>query len=351
MKKFLVRATLFLIPVILLHIFTFLFYRTDKGDLIDVGYIMSLFPHYTDIFKEEYKQDIHFTKIDVHKDQSDFNIFTMGDSFSEQDNYGYKNYLGAYPGMRVLHFDDRWHWGVSSFQELGKLINGDFFDNKKIKYVILESVERNLVSLAQIVDPNQKQTTEELGKIIEEKKEVKIPEEHFIFPSDRIVKFPLYNILYFFDDNAYLSETYRVKLKNKMFSAGFGDLLFLKDEITLTNANNDKAGMVATSNLFNYFSDKLAQKGIKLIVLICPDKYDIYYDYMVNNKDYPRPTVLNYMDTVNKKYLYVHAKDLLSDAVKTQKDLYLYGDTHWSPWAAKLVAANLYKIITTDSKQ
>lgn len=42
-----------------------------------------------------------------------------------------------------------------------------------------------------------------------------------------------------------------------------------------------------------------------------------------------------------KAYTYVDSKTLLSKAVKKYKDLYFYDDTHWSPIAAKLVAAEI----------
>lgn len=51
------------------------------------------------------------------------------------------------------------------------------------------------------------------------------------------------------------------------------------------------------------------------------------------------------MDKMPKKYLYVNSKQILSDAIIKQKDVYFYDDTHWSPWASKLIANEIHNII------
>jgi len=78
-----------------------------------------------------------------------------------------------------------------------------------------------------------------------------------------------------------------------------------------------------------------------------PDKYDIYYDYIINKSKYPKPLFLEYLAEMQKNYLYVDSKKILSNSIKQKKDIYYYDDTHWSPFAAKIISDELSKLIKT----
>ena len=97
----------------------------------------------------------------------------------------------------------------------------------------------------------------------------------------------------------------------------------------------------------NDLSHKLKSKGIQLIVLPCPDKYDIYHDY-ITNRQYPKPMFFEYLNRMSKEYFYVNSKTILTNAIKQQKDIYFYDDTHWSPWASELIANDIFKLVKSD---
>ena len=103
MKKFIIKALLFSWPIVFLFLFTLVFYVTNKGDLIRVGYIINK-GDYRSIFKNELEQAILFSKVSTINQNTPqkFTVLTIGDSFSEQFGFGYKNYL-AKKNISVLH--------------------------------------------------------------------------------------------------------------------------------------------------------------------------------------------------------------------------------------------------------
>ena len=94
----------------------------------------------------------------------------------------------------------------------------------------------------------------------------------------------------------------------------------------------------------------LSQKGITLIVLPSPDKYGVYYEFIQNKANYPRPLFFDQMDGMEKDYIYINSKKILTNAVNNKRDIYFFDDTHWSPWGSKLIARELATIISSNNK-
>ena len=144
MKKFIVKIVLFSLPIAFLYLFTLVFYATDKGDLIRVGYIIDK-GDYRSIFKEELEQNFFYTllsKTNLNKSKK-FTVLTLGDSFSGQKGYGYKNYL-AQKNISVLHFDR--FLNKNPLETAYGILNGDLLNNIKVEYIIIQSVEREIVN-------------------------------------------------------------------------------------------------------------------------------------------------------------------------------------------------------------
>ncbi len=112
--------------------------------------------------------------------------------------------------------------------------------------------------------------------------------------------------------------------------------------------NNDVESVFNLNKELNDLSNKLKEKGVKLIVLPSPDKYDFYYDNIVDYKEYPKPLFFDHLDKMPKDYLYVNSKQILRDEMKNKKDIYFYDDTHWSPWASQIIAKELAEIIASN---
>ncbi len=360
MKKLIIKVVLFLSPIMFLEVFTFLFYSTDNGDLCRMGYIAYI-SDYSQIFKKEYEQKVYYTKIsdvDLSK-KNKFTVLTIGDSFSEQEAIGYQNYLSKNGSISVLHYED--YLNINPIQTLYGILNGDLLDSLNVNYIVLQSVERSFVDRAKGIDFNKKVYSDSLMKLINARRgplkainnSVKKKQNHIKkegnmdkFFTDRIFKFPLYNLLYCFDDNAYDSPTYKVRTTKNLFSGNKNELLFYTDDLPQAKINNDVDSLFKLNNELNYLANKLKNKGIKLIVLPCPDKFDMYYDYIVNKEKYVKPLFFQNLMKMPKNYLFLNAKQILGAEINRKNDIYYYDDTHWSPYGALLIADELARLIS-----
>jgi len=220
MKKFILRVTLFLSPVILAFAITESLFNTDKGDLLKVGYIADIITYdRPQIFKDEFNRKkffTYFSELDFSKKQK-FKTLVIGDSFSEQGNFGFTNYLAESTANPLLYLDRNLH--DNPFQTLAGILNGDLIDSIKVDFIVLQSVER-AIALRTDIDDSAILTIDSLIKTKEAlKSAVPIGSNKVdkLF-SDRILKFITINLGYTFDDNAFYSETYIVKTKDAFFS-------------------------------------------------------------------------------------------------------------------------------------
>lgn len=345
MKKFIVKSLLFSLPILFMCFFTLFFFTADKGDLIRIGYIMDK-GDYRSIFKKELEQKNLYdnvSDIDLDKPKK-YTVLTIGDSFSGQKGFGYKNYLAQKANISVLHLDR--FLTNNPIETAYGILNSDLLKTIKVDYIILQSVERHITRRVKKINKSRIITTDSLKIQIKEnddklKKEIKKES----FPSQRIIKFPLQNLLYFFDDNAYVSDTYQVKTKENLFSVSTNNLLFLSTDLSNIKGNNNLKSQAKLNATLNDLSKKLSTRGIELIVLPSPDKFDFYYDNIIDNKKYPRPLFFENFEKLPKTYLYINTKKMLKKQMKNQKDIYFYDDTHWSPWASKIIANELERVI------
>ena len=110
-------------------------------------------------------------------------------------------------------------------------------------------------------------------------------------------------------------------------------LYYAEDELKMNWSEKDKAA--AVENL-KYIQDDLAKKGLRLVVIVVPDKSSVYRKYLVreaNMDGYP-----NVFDQL--KSAGVNNVNLLSffqQAVGETVDLYLPNDTHLSTQGYKLM--------------
>ena len=280
MKKFIKKSVFFLSPILLAHIFLFLFYTTNKGDLLRIGYIADFYPNYRNIFKDELNKSIYYSELAETIDYSKYDILIIGDSYSEQGNIGYQNYLAQKSDFRVLNFG--MELNSNPIQNLYSLLNGDFFNQTNIRYVVLQSAERDFVRRINYLNTAKIINCETLNELVNKPTIAKNRVNSYKFLSSRVVKFLFLNLFYLFDDNAFFSEVYRTELNSAnisgFFSAAKNELLFYYADLDAVKENNDEKKIESLNNILNDLSHKLKSKGIQLIVLPCPDKYDIYHD-------------------------------------------------------------------------
>ena len=346
MKKIILKTSFFIIPFLGLYLFTKIFYEKDKGDLFRLGYIID-FENYnrSDIFKEDYKTKKIFNNVSEINlnDSINYDVLTIGDSFSEQENLGYQNALAKLNNTKILHLDN--YLNNNPIETLNSFLNGNVLDKIKVKYIILESVERLFVQRREFdtkkiidIDSLSNNIKKNKDKI---KNEISKKESKEDFFSRETLKFSLTNIYYLFDDNAFKSQTYRVKTNHKLFSVNDNRLLFFEEDIKNISINNDNKNIIKLNNILNNLSERLSKKGMKLIVIPCPDKLDFYYEFISEKSKYTKPIFFDTYQNLPKKYFFINSKKILLEKGKNMKDLYFFDDTHWSPKASNIIAKEL----------
>ncbi len=346
MKKFIITILWFIVPILALYLFTFIFYNPNKGDLLRIGYIIDLYPSYRDIFKDEFGSKLKFSKMSEKKETRKFKVLTIGDSFSEQNNYSYQNYL-AKNNIETLHIEKFLH--ENQTQTLYSFLNGDFFDQYSFDFIVLQFVERYSVGMVENIDTAKVLTSEELGNLVNKPRAEEI--YNLKFPSDSVLKFPYYTLQHYLNkDYVFEGKTYKTQITQDLFSVGNKELLFYFDDIVSVNKNSDENKVRKLNAVFNDLSNLLKKKGIKLIVLPSPDKYDIYYEFILNKSKYPKPIFFELFDKLNKEYTYIDSKQILTNALSVKKDIYFYDDSHWSPWASQIIAGAISKEIKLQER-
>lgn len=351
MKTFLIKTGLFLIPVVALIGYTIKFYNFEQGDLVRMSYLKSDYD-YSSIFNEEFKTK----EIVIFNDSSivtkkKWKFFTIGDSFTKQRKIGYVNKLSAKHPNNVVSFNTSYLLGGDPLTSLYGLINSDYFDSVKVEYVIFQSVERYLTSRGAGLNRDvqygysnvQEAILQDKKELLEEKEALKSKKSPY--PTDRFVKFPLNNLMYRYNPTGNNELVYKETLTVPLFSTSRNDLLFFREDVDYLEFNNNAENVKVLNDNLNEIALALHQKGIKFIVLIAPDKFDLYYPYLVNKNKYAKPLFFEHFNKLEKNYLYINAYTILREKLKQKtKDIYLYDDTHWSPWATEVIATEISKI-------
>lgn len=361
MKKFIINTLFCTLPFIVLHVLTYYFFVDnmdpfDSKDVFRIGYVADHSPNYRKIFNNEYSQKIHFNQITDDNITDTHKIFTIGDSFSQQIQMSYQNYLVKNSNFSLLHFGESMT-SNNPLQDLYELANGDFFNKNKVEYVILESGESYFPHRALILDTTKVRTNDDIKRLTEftriKNKKHPLSEKRrdtIKFPSDRIIKLPFNTLMYYLKNNTKLGsgKIYKVKTTQQLFSVPRKELLFHRKDIDLLKYNNSKESVAVLNDILNKLSIKLNKKNIKLIVFSAPDKYNVYYDYIENKKDYPKPIFYDLMKEMKKDYIYINSKETLVENIGKAKDIYYYDDTHWSPVAAKIIANKIIQVINNN---
>lgn len=347
MKKFIIKSNLFVWPFIFMYILNFLFYNQREGDLVRLGYLYSN-PSPRSSIVSQYCLSKRFTllsELDL-KVNKHFDVITIGDSFSEQDCFGYKNLLG-HKGLEVLHID-RYISGSNPIQTLINLLNSNIFDNVSADYVVLQNVERSLNFRTKEIDLNGMVCVDSiLNPLIQ--KSAKVQEVDLEFFSDATIKIPITNFQFLFQSKPHFSKTYMYPSTfSNLFSGESKNLLFYQGEIENMKVKNDSQSIVWSAEVIELVSDKVSAQKMKLINLISPDKYDLYFDYIKHNKNLVEPLFFQTYSQLEKSYLNVESFKSLRDKIKSEKDIYFYDGTHWSPIGAKIIAEEIHEIILND---
>ena len=352
MKKFIIKTSFFVAPFLIFYFINAVFYRKNEGDLARLGYIYNNPSPSSEIiaqYKPLEEKYIRISEADLNQNIK-VDILTIGDSFSESRQAGYQNIL-ANKGISVAHID-RFLSEENPVQVLIELINSDFFDRIKTEYVVLQTVERFAVDRTSELSFTQSRSIVDITKQIKKHKEKKSKStdsnalQKVEFFSDATIKVPLFNFQYLFLDRPLYADVYRFKSENNLlFTNKPEDLLIYKNDIKFLPKKNDEKNVSQANKVFNKINQLLEKKGIKLIVMIAPDKYDLYYPYIKNKPKGKEPLFFEKLEKEKKEYLYIPSYSILSDMIKKEKDVYFYDDTHWTMKGSYAMSESIYNMI------
>ncbi|MDO4728065.1 MAG: hypothetical protein Q4B43_03555 [Bacteroidota bacterium] len=352
MKKFIIKTSFFVLPFIFFYFMNEKFSQQGEGDLARLGDLYFNPSPYSQVVSQfdklpqKYKKVSELNLNQTHK----VDVLTIGDSFSEGNQY--KGYL-VHKGLSLLHVD-RFLSEENPMQNLVAFANSDFFDYIKPQYVVLQNVERYVIKRNAELDFSAEKDIESVKNRISEnlikEERKKTSKRKVSFFSDATIRKPLNNLQFLFFVKPLDSDIYRYRSNNnQLFTNNPKELLFYKEDIDFLSDKNDIEKIQNLNASFNEISRLLAKKGIKLIILIAPDKYDLYYPY-IKNKDKKQPVFFNFFDKLDKEFLYVPSYVILSDEIKkNKKDIYFYDDTHWSPNGALSISEEIYRIIKNNT--
>ena len=338
MLKYVFKSSLFIVPFVLLYLWNVLFYDVNGNDLIRLGYIPDFYKKTKNELYALNEKKQFFDNFYTDNIKANYDILVLGDSFSEE-KHSFTNKLAK--NKKVLLIDGRQE--NNPFQRLIYLINSDFFQKVKVKNIILESVERSVIDRSNQIKFTKKITiTNKLKKITGNSKKP----EHTFF-SNQALLFSYNTIKYLLLNNSFFNKNvYMLPMSKKLFSDfKKKNLLIVHEDISNLNLNNNKKFANNLNYNLNKINSLLERKKIKLYFMICPDKYDMYYEYLIT-KNLIKPKLIERINKFNKKYIFIDTKKFLKfELKKNTQDLYFYDDTHWSPKAVMIVSDSIIKRI------
>ncbi len=342
MRKFLLKLLLIAVPLGLLML-NYAGFEKSGGDLNRIGKI-SVPADYRNIFEGTYpdtKLYREYSTCDAAS-LSEFDVLTIGDSFSQQGISGYQNLLARKSGLDIVNLDGYAYRLENPLQLLNTMSKGDFFTVVKPKYVVLEIIERRISWYGQSIDRNDSVNFADFEarfrreNAIVESTATTVGLDYF---SD-ILKYFAFNALYSFDSHAFFSQVYSVRLVSDLFSAYPRRLLFFYEDILNVRFGDYQYVEVLNDDL-NLIHDRLAERGVTLIVMPTPDKSDLYGEFMEPGT-LPKERFFKSLEEMDKRYTYINTKALLLPYLRAGlKDVYYADDTHWSPIGAGIAADEL----------
>ena len=306
------------------------------GDLGRISYQLdSLHPRkleYTLKKRHLHRENWNFEQVD---------ILTVGDSFSNADTGGlnpyYQDYLATFYDKKVLNLQ-RSSDKSNSMELLISLYNSGWLQRYKPKYIVLQSGGRYMLdTYAKPMDWNTTLHQND-NDILADFKTTNshIPELSFINTAN--YRFLLYSLEYKFLKKGY-KQIPKLKLNQPFFSPkNYSSRLLVVDKDIKNHTNQDDKRVHLLNENLNRLSKLLKTLDIKLFFMATADKYDLYYDFIVDNP-YPKNYLFDLLREAPKEYYFVDTKAILLEALKKgEQDIFYADDTHWSYKASEIVS-------------
>lgn len=347
--RFCLKTAAFVVPLLLLFTFNWIYTCADCGDLIRIGQLYTS----NSVIPPVPLSSTTGTSFDYVHDNllpsgftKRYDVLVIGDSFSHQGKNGFTQFLGE-TGLSVTYVDSV-ITGHEPVQTLHRLLAGDFFSTYSVDYVVLETVGRSFLHRFSQPAPGLALTIDSL-RMMDYEEVPNIKREETVLPpffSYNTLEMPVRNYLYTNQDAPLNAKVYRTRLKSNIRLFNEEDyLLFFDEDLQKFDVGDMAKTFEKVKQTLHLLSTKLAKHDVTLVLLICPDKYDLYHPYLANPTDYPLPFLNDSLQAIDKDFLFVSLIQPLQEAMINTTNLYAYGDTHWLPPAAKIAAREIYNTI------
>lgn len=298
-------------------------------------------------------------------------LITIGDSFSGGGGSGsnsfYQDWIATQHNLSVMNLP-KLSDTVSSVETAYILLNSGFLDELSPKALLLQDVARKVVKKhGGKVHTDQQWSSHQIKSVYSSKGDIQSASDSdpklgnlerlisaistskpktqrlsYSFLNSGNMKFLLNQLLYIFDDNAISSQVYRMSLKRSHFSKDTGNtLLIYFEDIQSVFGSSDESVAIVTQNL-NDLATALERNGIALYYMPAVDKFDAYYDEILEPR-YPRNPLFEELRKYPRTYHLVDTQVILGAGIaEGEKDIFFLDDTHWTWKAAKRISRPSY---------
>lgn len=288
----------------------------------------------------------------------DIMFLTMGDSFSQGGGHGYyQDWIAGIVGGNVLNLNEIFWYPVlpDRLDPVVQLLNDGYFERFKPRYLIIQSVERLGETFARSTDWTAHDKAAAYKQYLaerENKTRLSTSTGKGFFNS-AACKYLLNKMTYALTGHDYDKNIYLGEMTSDLFSGSAPNMLvYYYQDLDWARKNTKKLTTRINDNL-NRMAELLRKKGIELIYLPAVDKYDLYFDYLVDKDHAPHPPKLFFetLRSLPKNYYFVDTKEILSqELARGEKDVFWQDDTHWSWKASRAVAENIKQLIRSPLK-
>lgn len=333
MKKFLIKVSYIVLPIyiIMLGLVAYVtLYISPRADS-DLG-SLALIPfgvEYSQSLMKYGMEDTLFIKVNHTEELRNIhvNVLTVGDSFSQQGNIGYQNYM---PGEGLAVANCKRSLYENPIQYACNILDWGVVDSTNIDVLVVEVVERDFAISISNFEESKVEVPE--PESTSDKEERNANEWSLLRARDFI--------LYRF---AGRSPVYQVTLDNDYFSSKEPRSLYFY-YVDITNGLTiDEALRPKVKEVFDLLTRKAHERGIRLMLMMPVDKYDLYQDHIVDNP-YPHPKRVN--EDLREIFGDIPEVMLCKDCLlplleKGEKDVFLFDNTHWSYKGSEAVGKEL----------
>lgn len=343
MKKFLIKISYTVLPLwfllvgIVLYISLYVSPRIT-GDIGNLSFIP--FGHeYVDFLSKKTLKDTLFQTVDSTKALQSIrvDVLTIGDSFSQQKNIGYQNYLCT-KGLSVANCARNLY--SSPIQYAYDLLVSDIIDSTNTQVLVVENVERDFQNAANNFNISKKELLQENpSKIKKKTSKINMDKPKNEWSLLRARDFLFYRM-------GKNNPIYTAQLDKEYFTSNEPTKLYFYHDDIDSDVKIDKTNESKIRQTFEALTTKANEKGIELILMIAVDKYDLYQNHIMNNT-MPKKTINEDLHKIfgENPNILLTKFYLLPLIENGKKDVFMYNDTHWSYKASKMVANELYQRI------